>query len=123
MRRLLAVVFAVVLTIGLSARPGGAAGSPAAPPDDPDYAPAEQGTVLTCLTKAAPGEEQHNLYSFMPQCTPGAKDPENASGMSVDTAWRDYTPGSPDTVIAYVEAGINWHASDVADLANKVYLN
>ena len=124
MRRLLAVVFAVVLTIGLSARPGGAAATfPGGPPNDPDYAPAEQGTVLTCLTKAAPGAEQHNLYSFIPQCTPGAKDPENASGMSVDTAWRDYTTGSPDTVIAYVEAGINWHGGDVADLANKVYLN
>jgi hypothetical protein len=124
MRRLLAVMFAVVLTIGLSAGPGGAATAfPGGPPDDPDYAPAEQGTVLTCLTKAAPGAEQHNLYSFMPQCTPGAKDPENASGMSVDAAWRDYTTGSPDTVIAYVEAGINWHGSDVADLANKVYLN
>jgi hypothetical protein len=124
MRRLLALVFAVVLTIGLSAGPGGAAtGFPGGPPDDPDYAPAEQGTVLTCLTKAAPGAEQHNLYSFMPQCTPGATDPEKASGMSVDAAWRDYTTGSPDTVIAYVEAGINWHGSDVADLAGKVYLN
>jgi hypothetical protein len=124
MKRLLAVLVAVVLSVALSARPGGAATAfPGGSPNDPDYAPAEQGTVLTCLSKAAPGAEQHNLYSFMPQCTPGAKDPEGASGMSVDSAWRDYTTGSPDTTIAYVEAGINWHGSDVADLADKVYLN
>ncbi|MGI8335801.1 FG-GAP-like repeat-containing protein [Actinomadura scrupuli] len=95
------------------------AGFPQGPPNDPSYAPAE-----------APGEcrnvpdgEQHNLYSFMPRCTPGARDPENASGMSVDTAWRDYTTGSPDVVIAYVEGGINWHNGDAAELADKVYLN
>ena len=124
MRRLLAVISAVVLSVGLSARPGAAATAfPGGPPNDPDYASAEQGSVLNCLTKSAPGVEQHNLYSFIPRCTPGAKDPEGAAGMSVDTAWRDYTTGSPDTVIAYVEAGINWHGSDVADLANKVYLN
>ena len=29
--------------------------------------------------------------------------------MSIDRAWRDYTDGRPDTVIAYVEGGINWH--------------
>src|SRR5689334_23236932 len=73
MRRVLAVALAVVLTVVLSAARGAAApGFPAGPPNDPDYAPAEQGTVLTCLTKAAPGGEQHNLYSFMPRCTPAA---------------------------------------------------
>ncbi len=124
MKRVLAVVCTVVLALVLAARPGGAATAfPGGPPNDPDYAPAEQGSVLNCLTKSAPGAEQHNLYSFIPRCTPGAKDPENAAGMSVDTAWRDYTTGSPGTVIAYVEAGINWHGSDVADLADKVYLN
>ncbi len=124
MRRLLAVVCAVLLAVTLSAKPGTAATAfPGAPPNDPGYAPLESGSVLDCLTKAAPGGEQHNLYSFMPRCTPFAKDPENASGMSVDSAWKDYTTGSPDTVIAYVEAGVNWHGSDVADLADKVYLN
>src|SRR3569833_3161144 len=124
MRRLLAIVFAVALSAALSARPGGAATAfPGGPPNDPDYAPAEQGSELNCLTKSAPGAEQHNFYSFIPRCTPGAMDPEGAAGMAVDTAWRDYSTGSPDTTIAYVEAGINWHAPDVADLANKVYLN
>ncbi len=123
MRRLLAIVSAVVLTVIMAAPGGAASGFPGGPPNDPDYAPAEQGTVLTCLSKSAPGGEQHNFYSYMPRCTPGAKDPENAAGMSIDTAWRDYSTGSPDTVIAYVEAGINWHNGDAAELANKVYIN
>jgi hypothetical protein len=122
MRRLLAIVSAIIAAAVMATPSSAAAGFPAGPPNDPDYAPVEQG-VLTCLTTAAPGGEQHNLYSFIPRCTPDATDPENAAGMSVDTAWRDYTTGSPDTVIAYVEAGVNWHAPDVADLADKVYLN
>ena len=43
--------------------------------------------------------------------------------MSIDRAWRDYTTGRSDTVIAYVEGGINWHAGDAAELANRVYIN
>jgi FG-GAP-like repeat/Subtilase family len=43
--------------------------------------------------------------------------------MSVDRAWADYTTGSPGTVIAYVEGGINWHDDSARDLVNKVYLN
>src|SRR4051812_44590600 len=103
MRRLPAVAFAVVpALLILLARPGAAAsGFPAGPPNDPSYAPVENGAPVSCLTTATPGGEQHNLYSFLPRCTPGAKDPEGAAGMSVDTAWRDYTTGSPDTVIAY----------------------
>ncbi|MEV5750623.1 FG-GAP-like repeat-containing protein [Actinoallomurus sp. NPDC052308] len=124
MRRLPGVVCAVVPALLLMlARPAAADPFPAGPPNDPGYAPVENGAPLSCLTTAAPGGEQHNLYSFIPKCTPAAKDPEGAAGMSVDAAWRDYTTGSPDTVIAYVEAGINWHNGDVADLANKVYLN
>ena len=59
----------------------------------------------------------------MPQCTPLASDAENAAGMSVDTAWKDFTTGDPSTVIAYVEAGINWHNGDAPELRNRVYLN
>ena len=44
--------------------------------------------------------------------------------MSVNRAWREFTTGNPETVIAYVEAGINWRDSNaVKELANKVYLN
>ncbi len=123
MRRLRAVALAIVLSLAGTPTALAASGFPAGPPDDPGYAPAESTALGTCLTKTAPGGEQHNLYSFIPRCTPLAKDPEGASGMSVDKAWRDYTTGSPSTVIAYVEAGINWHAGDVADLADKVFLN
>ncbi len=94
---------------------------PQDPPNDPDYAPAE-GSPTDCLTKSA-DDQQHYLFSHMPQCNPAASDPEGAAGMSVDSAWRDYTAGDPSTVIAYVEGGINWHAGDAQKLRNRVYLN
>lgn len=78
---------------------------PADPPDDPGY----------------PGQQY--LFSTIPPSTPNATDPEGASGMSVDLAWRDFTTGRSDTVIAYIEGGINWHAGDTAELANKVFIN
>ena len=108
----------VLLALGAAAW----ADFPQDPPNDPGYAPAE-GTPDKCATKSA-DEQQHYLFSFMPQCTQlTATDPENAAGMSVDSAWRDFTPGRGDTVIAYVEAGINWHNGDAAELANRVFLN
>ncbi|WP_019632753.1 FG-GAP-like repeat-containing protein [Actinomadura atramentaria] len=88
-------------------------------PNDPSYAPLEGGGDCSKVA----GREQHGLYSFLPRCTPNAKDPEGASGMSVDKAWRDYTKGSPDVTIAYVEGGVNWHNGDAAELADKVFLN
>src|SRR3954451_8289167 len=94
---------------------------PGTAPNDPEYAPAEQGGQATCLQRAG-DDEQHYLYSFMPQCTPNARDPENAAGMSLDKAWRQFTPGNGRTVIAYIEGGINWH-HDPQELANKVFLN
>jgi hypothetical protein len=95
---------------------------PATPPNDPGYAPAEA-TPPPCSTVSV-NSEQFYLYSFIPQCTRAtASDPEGASGMSVDRAWSQYSTGRPDTVLAYVEGGINWHAGDVVDLADKVYVN
>jgi len=94
---------------------------PADPPNDPAYDPAEQGGPATCATTSA-DNEQHYLYSFIPRCAINATDPEGAAGMSVDTAWRRYTTGSPDTVIAYIEGGINWQ-DEPEELANKVFLN
>ena len=94
---------------------------PADPPNDPAYDPAEQGGPATCATTSA-DNEQHYLYSFIPQCAVNATDPEGAAGMSVDTAWKRYTTGSPDTVIAYIEGGINWQRQP-EELANKVFLN
>src|SRR5437879_13852224 len=43
--------------------------------------------------------------------------------MWVDRAWRDYTTGRPDTVIAYIEGGINWQDTSARDLVNRAYLN
>jgi hypothetical protein len=86
--------------------------------NDPDYARAEKNCLLNSVN-----DEQHYLYSFMSLCTPLASDPESAAGMSVDRAWREFGIGTPDTVIAYVEGGINWHAEDARDLVNQVFLN
>jgi hypothetical protein len=47
------------------------------------------------------------FYSFIPGCTPNASDPENASGMSIDKAWKQFTAGNSRTLIAYMEAGIS----------------
>jgi hypothetical protein len=95
---------------------------PQDPPNDPDFAPAESGpAATTCLTKTG-DDQQHYLFSKIPQCTPNAQDPEGSAGMFVDKAWRDFTTGNPQTTIAYVEGGINWH-NDPRELANKVFLN
>lgn len=94
---------------------------PQDPPNDPGYNRAEQGNQSTC-TQTSANDEQHYLYSFMPQCTPAASDPENAAGMSIDKAWKQFTTGK-GAVIAYVEAGINWHNGDAEELANRVFLN
>jgi hypothetical protein len=94
---------------------------PNSAPNDPDYAPSEQGTQATCLQRPA-DDEQHYLYSFMPKCSPNATDAENSAGMSLDKAWRKFTPGNGHTVIAYIEGGINWH-HDPKELADKVFLN
>jgi hypothetical protein len=99
-----------------------AAGFPLAAPNDPGYNPVELGYPASCLRQSV-NSEQHYLYSFMPRCAPFAHDPENASGMSIDKAWSTFTTGQPDIVLAYVEGGINWHDSDVRDLANKVFIN
>ena len=94
---------------------------PADPPNDPGYAPAEQGGVETCATESA-DTQQHYLFSFIPRCAVNATDPEGAAGMSLDEAWRDYTTGDAGTVIAYIEGGINWH-DQPRELANQVFLN
>ena len=99
-------------------------GTPPAP-DDPDYQPVESGYPSSCSSQSV-NDEQLYFYGFMPRCAPQATDPENASGMSVSTAWQNFGSlaiGAPSVVIAYIEAGINWHHGDAQELANKVYLN
>lgn len=99
-----------------------AAGYPQGAPNDPDYNPVERGFPTSCLSQSV-NSEQHYFYSFLPRCAPNARDPENASGMSIDQAWSSFSTGEPTVVLAYIEAGINWHGSDVQDPANKVFLN
>lgn len=89
---------------------------PQDPPDDPGYDP--RGPSTAC----ADGRQFH-LFSFIPDCAPLADDPEDAAGMSVDRAWSEFSTGSPETTIAYVEAGINWRGEDISELADKVFLN
>ena len=99
-------------------------GTPPAP-DDPDYQPVESGYPSSCSSQSV-NDEQLYFYGFMPRCAPQATDPENASGMSVSTAWQNFGSlaiGAPSVVIAYIEAGINWHHGDAQELANKVCLN
>ena len=106
---------------------------PQDPPNDPNYDPAERGGQSTCLSTSV-NSEQHYLYSNMPRCTPGATDPESSSGMFVGpnahspagehSAWRDFTAGNPETRIAYIEGGINWHNATAArELTNRIFIN
>jgi hypothetical protein len=97
----------LALTMGFIIATAGVAWAayPQDPPNDPSY----------------PG--QTYLFDHIPPGYPMAHDPENSSGMWVDRAWKDFTTGRPDTLIAYVEGGINWHDASAKDLVNKVYLN
>ncbi len=112
----------VAIAVSLAVAGVALAAFPQDPPNDPDYAPAEAPpAATTCLTK--PGDdEQHYLYSKIPQCTPNAQDPEGSAGMFVDKTWHDFTTGN-GAMVAYVEGGINWHDSDAPELANRVFLN
>jgi hypothetical protein len=121
---------------------------PQSAPNDPEYRPAEKGNadqtyapepadpggVLQTCNATSADNQQHYLFAFMPQCTepppnglgvPGATDPYGqypAAGMSVDKAWKEFTAGNSKTVIAYIEAGINWR-NNPAELADRVFLN
>ena len=122
-RRNLARLFVVTAAVTLGTAGAAWAAFPQDPPNDPNYAPAEAPpAATTCATKTGDAQ-QHYLFSKIPQCTPNAQDPEGSAGMFVDRAWRDFTTGNPQTTIAYVEGGINWHGGDAPELANKVFLN
>ncbi len=111
---------ALGLAGALAVPPAAHAAFPQDPPNDPAYASAEH-SLADCSNKSV-NDEQHYFYSFIPRCTPQARDPENAAGMSVDKAWAQYTAGDGGTVIAYVEGGINWR-DNPRELADKVFLN
>ena len=108
------IVAVVAAAVALAVAPAHAA-FPQDPPNDPGYG---NGQGENCVNG-----EQYDLWDFMPECAPLARDPENAAGMSVNRVWRDYTTGDHEVVIGYVEAGINWHDEDIEELTNKVYLS
>src|SRR4051812_41158587 len=120
-KSLFAALAAACLVFGF-ASPAMAKTYPPTGPNDPSYAPLENTSKSVCLQKNV-NQEQHYFYSFEPQCATNAHDPGGASGMSVDKAWSTYTTGDPHVVMAYVEAGINWHQDQAKDLVNKVWLN
>ncbi|HEX9236131.1 MAG TPA: S8 family serine peptidase, partial [Actinomycetota bacterium] len=115
---LIVSVVAALLLVSGRAFPALADSWPKGPPNDPGYEPAEQNPV-----EYSPSQEQTYLYSFLPKGAPLATDPEGSSGIWVDRAWRDFTIGRADTLIAYIEGGINWRAPDIAELADKVFIN
>jgi len=105
---------AAVVVVALVAAAPAVAGFGAAGPDDPDY---DSGGCT---------EQQYHLFAFIPEACPlvsAQREPDGASGMSVNEAWEQFTTGNADTVIAYVEAGINWHGEEIEELANRVFLN
>jgi len=68
---------------------------------------------------------------------PLAQDKEGASGMSLEAAWKDivnWPPlassggtfsslGRPDTVVAYIEGGVNYWRNGADQLIKKIYIN
>ncbi len=86
-------------------------------PNDPLFAPSERGTPGTYNV------EQWYLYDCLPLSAPAATDPQGASGMLVNKAWKTYGRGNPGLTVAYMEGGINWALKDAADLRRKAYLN
>jgi hypothetical protein len=116
MAGLLGLLIAPGLALGDSQN-GGWSGQ--TPPNNSSYDPGEQNPLGACIN-----EEEWFLYSFMPRCTSQARDPQNSSGMFVDQAWKRFTIGRADVVIAYVEGGPNWHDSTWrTELAPRAYLN
>ena len=54
---------------------------PASAPNDPEYAPAEDGGPGSCLNQNADAQ-QHYLFGFIPDCATNASDPTGAAYMN-----------------------------------------
>lgn len=112
-RAILAAALAALLT------PTAALGAfPQDPPNDPRYDRAEENCAEFNIN-----EQQYYLYNRPSNCTPQAKVLDGAAGMSVDAAWKRFTTGRSDVVIAYVEGGPNWADPLAKDLVNKIFVN
>jgi hypothetical protein len=86
-------------------------------PNDPDYADPER------TGRNSFNAEQWYLFDCIPQSAPAATDPEEAAGMSVNRAWRQFGRGSKDVVVAYMEGGVNWRRPSAQDLRRQAFLN
>jgi hypothetical protein len=49
--------------------------------------------------------------------------PNGPCGMRVEEAWSRYTTGDPETLVAYIEGGINWHIPEARELVDSIYVN
>lgn len=76
-------------------------------PDDPDYAPVDDGARCT---------GQHGLYGFVPNCAYAIAPEERRLGLgvgaSVDRAWT-YTTGRGDVAIAVLADGVDFSDPDL----------
>ncbi|MDQ6848063.1 MAG: hypothetical protein M3019_10880 [Candidatus Dormibacteraeota bacterium] len=98
-------------------------GQPGGPyPNDPQYAPAENG-----VAGATWDTEDWYLYGCVPTGTaPLSGDPDGASGMSVSNLWNRATNpqrGRNDVVVSYVEGGVNWRIPTSCELKDRAQLN
>ena len=95
-------------------------------PNDPNYAPAENGQAGQTWDS-----ESWYLYDCIPQDVSGTSgDPEGASGMSVSGLWNRTTGAHPfidrgrnDVVVSYMEGGVNWRISSSCELKDQALLN
>ncbi len=46
-----------------------------------------------------------------------------SQGMNLAQAFRQYTTGSPNVVVAYIEGGMNWQMSGAQTISDHMYLN
>ena len=96
--------------------------APGAYPNDPDYAPAENGQA-----GATWDSESWYLFGCVPQDVSGTStDPQGASGMHVDSLWnRTPNPnrGRNDVLVAYMEGGVNWRIPTSCELKDRSWLN
>ncbi|MFA5786079.1 MAG: FG-GAP-like repeat-containing protein [Actinomycetota bacterium] len=88
-------------------------------PNDPEFAASERSWPGQTTFNA----EQWDSYDCIPQSAPLATDPEGASGMSVNRAWKEYGYGSDEVLVAYMEGGVNWRNGNAPELRRRAWLN
>ena len=93
---------------------------PQDPPNDPDYAPAEQGGPATCL----PSRRRRAALPLLVHAPvhPGRHRRGGRRGHVGRQGLARLHDRAGHTVIAYIEGGINWRNA-AEELANKVFLN